>query len=161
MEHPMSRTKGTTALKDPSIAGHASGNGNGKVFDLASRYMAEEIDIPILDPIDSSPTGMVWTITSQFSKEARGASIKAATLRLNAKGEIEEDSKTAVSDTLLEQLIAVTRRWNAVANGESVPCTPENVRTVLTDDRTAWIRPQVQSAYLSLSRFFGNAKPSS
>jgi hypothetical protein len=129
-------------------------------FDLASRYMAEELDVPILDPVDGSPTGIVWTIASQFSKDARAASMRSTTIRLNAKGEVEAESKDELTDSILEQLIAVTRRWNIVVSGAPLACTPENARALLTEERTAWMRPQVQSAYLSLSRFFGSAKPS-
>lgn len=132
----------------------------GAAFDLATRYMAETLDVPIPDPLTGKPSGLVFTITSQYSKEARAAVMSATKLRVNEKGEVEADSAAELADTILDQLVAVTRSWNAVVNGEPLPCTPANVRALLTDERTAWIRPPVQSAYLSLSRFFGSAKPS-
>lgn len=139
----------------------ASGKVVGKVFDLSQRYMAETLDVAITDPTDGSETGMVWTIASQFSKEARAAAMSATKLKINEKGEVEAESTAGLSDTILDQLIAVTVRWSGfVVNGEAVPCTPENARALLTTEQTAWLRPQVQSAYLSLSRFFGSAKPS-
>jgi hypothetical protein len=125
------------------------------VFDLSSRYMAEQIDVPINDPVTGKPTGMTWTIASQFSKEAREAAVANATLALNAKGEVEATTDEA-RDGLLEQAIAATRGWNGfVVAGEPLAFSPENVRAILTDVRTAWIRSQVMAGYLSLSRFFG------
>lgn len=129
-----------------------------KVFDLSSRYMAETLDIPIVDPEDGSPTGMTWTVGSQFSKAARAAAMAATKLRLNLKGEVEADAVTDFDDTLLDQLVAVTLRWSGfTVQGVELPCTSENARALLTDERTAWMRPQVQSGYLSLSRFFTKA----
>lgn len=125
------------------------------VFDLSTRYMAETIDIPILDPKTDELTGMRWTIASQFSKEAREAAVANATLALNAKGEVEATTDEA-RDGLLEQVIAATRGWSGfVVAGEPLTFSPENVRAILTDVRTAWIRSQVMAGYLSLSRFFG------
>jgi len=142
---------------------HANGNGNGSAarapFDLTSRYMAETLTIDITDPADAALfTGMTWTIGSQFSKEARAAVLSATKLRLNAKGEIEADSALALADTILDQLVAVTMSWSGfVVAGVPLDCTPNNVRALLTDARTAWLRPQVQAGYLSLSRFFATA----
>lgn len=129
------------------------------MFDLSSRYMAETLDIPIMDPENPDvPTGMVWTVGSQFSKAARAAAMAATKLRLNAKGEVEADAVSDFDDTLLEQLVAVTVRWAGfTVNGVALACTPENARALLTDERTAWMRPQVQTGYLSLSRFFTKA----
>ena len=128
-------------------------------FEISSRYMAETVDVPIMDPEDSTTaTGMVWTIGSQHSKEAKQAMFAATKLTLNKKGEVEA-SAGVFDDTLLEQLVAVTRHWTgANVNGEPLACTPENARTLLTDSRTAWMRPQVQNAFLSLSGFFSTAK---
>lgn len=127
---------------------------SAQVFDLASRYMAEAITVPINDPKTDLPTGMTWTIASQFSKEARDAAIASAQLVINAKGEVEAAS-TESNDSLLEQIIAATRGWSGfVVAGQALVCTPGNVRAILTDVRTAWIRSQVQAAYLSLARFF-------
>ena len=52
---------------------HAHATQDAKMFDLSTRYMAESLDIPILDPETNEPTGMVWTVGSQFSKAARAA----------------------------------------------------------------------------------------
>jgi hypothetical protein len=137
---------------------HAHATQEAKVFDLSTRYMAESLDIPILDPETNEPTGMTWTVGSQFSKAARAAAMAATRLRLNAKGEVEADAVTDFDDTLLDQLVAVTLRWSGFkVEGAELPCTPENVRALLTDERTAWMRPQVQTGYLTLSRFFTKA----
>lgn len=159
----MTTTKARKASPVPTAAHSSHGNGNGQppVFDLSSRYMAETVDIDIVDPVDGkSPTGLVWTIGSQFSKEARAAAMTAQRIRITPNGEVEAESLGGLNDTILDQLVAVTAGWqNLTVNGEPLPCTPENARALLTDPRTAWIRPQVQAAYLSLSRFFDSAKP--
>lgn len=135
--------------------------GQAPVFDLSTRYMAETLDITILDPETNQPTGMVWTIASQFSKAARAAAVAATKLRLNEHGDVEADEIKDFDDTLLGQLVAVTLRWSGFrVAGVELRCTPENVRALLTDERTAWIRPQVQTGYLTLSRFFGKANAS-
>jgi hypothetical protein len=145
MEHTMARPKSPT--KSPSPSGP---------FDLSTRYMAEEVDVPIIDPVTKEPTGMTWTIASQFSKEARAAAMGGTRFVIDEKGNVKADGEEDDRDGFLEQIIAATRRWsNFVVSGEPLPCTPENARALLTDVRTAWIRPQVQTAYLSLSRFFG------
>lgn len=137
---------------------HSNATQAAQVFDLSTRYMAESLDIPILDPETNQPTGMIWTVGSQFSKSARAAAMAATRLRMNAKGEVEADAVTDFDDTLLDQLVAVTLRWSGfTVAGEALPCTPENARALLTDERTAWMRPQVQTGYLNLSRFFTTA----
>ena len=131
-----------------------------QAFDLSSRYMAETLDVPIMDTLvdPTQETGMVWTITSQFSKQARNAALAATKVRLDTKGNVVADAVADFDDSLIEQLVAVTLSWRGVTvNGEPLACTPENVRALLTDERTAWMRPQVQAAYLSLSRFFTKA----
>ena len=147
----MARTARTNLSLSPKSTG----------FDISSRYMAETVDVEIMDPEDATVhTGMVWTIGSQHSKEAKQAMFSATKLTLNKKGEVEA-SAGVFDDTLLEQLVAVSRGWTgANVNGEPLPHTPENVRSLLTDPRTAWMRPQVQNAFLSLSGFFSHAKAS-
>lgn len=148
-----------TTTDDSNGNGHANGNGAARAtFDLASRYMAETLTIDISDPADGTPTGMTWTIGSQFSKEARAAVLSATKLKLNAKGEVEAESTASLADSILDQLVAVTMTWSGfVIGGAPLECTPHNVRALLTEPRTAWLRPQVQAGYLSLSRFFANA----
>lgn len=131
---------------------------SGQPFDLASRYMAETVDVPIVDPQDGvTPTGMIWTIASQFSKKARAAALASTKLRLGAKGEVEA-AEIDFDDTMLEQLVASVVRWEGmIVHGVPLDCTPENVRALLIDPRTAWIRPQIQTGYLSIGRFFAKA----
>lgn len=129
-------------------------------FDLASRFAAPTAVVEVYDPADlgaKRDTGIRVEISSVYSDEARAA---AASLQ-NVEG---ADWNAA----LFEQSVAITRRWwdengpadAIVIDGEDVAATPENVRRVFTDPRTAWLQKQVQAAYLDLSRFFPKPKAS-
>ncbi len=129
-------------------------------FDLASRFAAETATITIYDPADlgaKRDTGLRVEISSIYSDEARAA---AAALQ-GAEG---ADWNT----TLFEQSVAVTRKWwdvngpadAIVIDGVEVRATPDAVRRVFSDPRTAWMQKQVQNGYLDLGRFFPKPKGS-
>lgn len=123
-------------------------------FDLASRFAAPTAVVSVYDPADPAAkldTGLRVEISSVYSDESRAA---VAAM---------QDTEGADWNTaLFEQTVAITRRWwdengpadAMVIDGEEVAATPENVRRVFTDPRTAWLQKQVQAAYLDLSRFF-------
>lgn len=128
-----------------------------KGFDLAQRVMRETATFELVDPIDGkTPIGLTWVIKSQFSTEARAASAAATRITFDAEGKPQVD--VTVSDSLLDQLCAVTVGWNITSGDVPVNCTPENVRAVLTNPESVWTRPQVQAKYLSLAGFFDSAK---
>jgi hypothetical protein len=138
----------------------AASGADGAPFDLATRYMAETVDVPILDPVTNMPTGMHITVGSMFSARARQAATQALKLRMVSD---PQDGPTVApaseeDDPLLAQLVAATVAWSGfVVGGVPIACTTTNVRALYVDPRTAWIRTQVQSAYLGLERFFDSA----
>ena len=124
--------------------------------DIADLQMSEEVTLDIVHPANPD-IHVDWTIGSQFSAAARKAAMAAAKLSVNATtGEVEA-GQIDFDDTLLDQLVAVSRAWSLTSGGAPFPCTAANVRAILTDEATAWMRPQVQTGYLSLTRFFTKA----
>ena len=128
------------------------------VFDVATRYAADTTDVVILDPVaigKQVDTGARITIRSVYSKEAREAAAAARARFSEGAAATEAD----VDASLLEQAIACTVSWRGfVVDGQPLACTPENVRALYTDPRTAWVGRQVVAAYLDLGRFFGTPK---
>lgn len=122
-------------------------------FDLADCQMSETAVVTITHPTNKALQAHV-TIRSVRSKAAKAA-MKARPIAIE-DGKVTMDD-AAFEDSLLEQTIAVTEAWDLRQNGEPLPCTPDNVRAVYTNERTAWIQGQVQSAYLDLARFFETA----
>jgi hypothetical protein len=106
----------------------------------------------------SQDTGVRVRIRSPHSKETRAAA--SAFRAAAAKGPSEnpaENVKTEVerlSQFSLEQIVAATIGWTGlVSEGKPVLCTPENVRALYTDERTQWIRDQVEVAFWDPGRF--------
>lgn len=137
-------------------------------FDLADRYAAPTADVTIVDPADLTAkidTGLRVRIRSMYSDEAKqAATSERAKLKL-------VDGKVDASDAqweanLFEQTVAIVEAWwdeNGAPDaiqvaGALLPCTPENVRQVFSDPRTAWLQKQVQAAYLDIGRFFPKPK---
>lgn len=139
-----------------------------KPFDLATRFAADTAVVTIHDPADLSAqrdTGLRVEISSLYSDAARQAA-QAAVAKLPDGADAAQVDFT---ESLFEQVVAVTKRWwdthgapdALLIAGELVPCTPEHVRRVYRDPRTAWLYTQVRTAYLDLGRFFPTPKASS
>lgn len=137
-------------------------------FDLSTRYAADRVTISILDPADittKTDTGLRVEICSLYSKEARDAAIGARTKLKLVDGKIDA-ADADFEMNLFEQTVAVVTRWwdengapdALLVDGVELPCTPENIRRLFSDPRTAWLQKQVQAAYLDLSRFFATPK---
>lgn len=127
-------------------------------FNVATRYAAETAVVSLMDPavLPGQPPvdlGGRITIQSLYSDAARDAIRKAQASITIVDGKVEMTDEAAVS-SLLEQTIAATVSWNLERDGTPIPCTPEEIRTLYTDPRTAWIQTQVRTAYLDLARFF-------
>jgi hypothetical protein len=158
MEHAMSKN----AAKIPAP--------KSPRFDLASRYAADSVDVVIYDPAalgEKVDTGMRVRIKSLYSKEARDAALGARSQLKLVDGEVDA-SDADFEKNLFEQTVAITESWwiegestDAIyVAGEWIACTPETVREVYSDPRTAWVQKQVQAAYLDVARFFGASKAS-
>ena len=135
------------------------------VFDLASRYAKDTVEVTIYDPVDLSAkldTGIRIGIKSIYSKEARTAA-QAARAKIQIVDDKVVSSEAELDEAFLEQTIGATVYWKAdddeysdslLIGGEKVPCTPDTVRQLYTNPQTAWIQRQVQAAYLNLAGFF-------
>lgn len=136
---------------------------SAKVFDLASRYAADTVEVAIVDPADLAAkldTGARITIRSLYSKEARDAALAARNTLKLVDGTVDA-TDADFEQHLFEQTVAVTVGWSGfVVDGETIPCTPATVRALYSDPRTAWVQKQVQAAYLDIGRFFGTRKAS-
>lgn len=138
-------------------------------FDLASRYAKDTVEVTIYDPVDVTAkidTGIRIGIKSIYSKEARSAA-QAARAKIQIVDDKVVSSEAELDEAFLEQTIGATAYWKAdddeyrdalLIEGESYPCTPENVRALYTNPQTAWIQRQVQAAYLNLAGFFETPK---
>jgi hypothetical protein len=123
-----------------------------KRFDLATRRMAEEITLTLVDPIDAKvELDAHITIRSPRSKEARAAAERKPLTLVDGKVEMTDDS---FADAMVEQCIAVTAGWDLEEDGAPLACTEDNVRRVYTDPATAWVQGQVQNRYWKVADFF-------
>lgn len=137
------------------------------VTDLADLFARETAVIEIFDPRVlgkvKRDTGLRVEVSSIYSRTAKdAAAIHTSKLTLLEDGAVDENDP-ALPDSVLEQVIACTRRWWAepdspdglIIAGETVPCTPEEVRRIYTDPRTEWFYHQVRDGYLRVANFFG------
>lgn len=149
---------------------HANGNGHGSLVDLADLFANETAVVSIYDPRDEylkpedrRDTGFRVEIAPLWSPEAREVAQKNRDRIRLVDGEVDADDQ-GFKDSLLEQLIVVTKRWWHIdapdqpitLHGEALECTPENKRAVYTNPRLeSTFFAQVRSGYLDRSRFFG------
>lgn len=130
------------------------------VFDIASRFMAPHIEVPIMDTLvdRTVDTGARITIKSSQSVAVRDA---ARAFRSTVQLDGTDMTPTQVDDLFLAQLVAATESWSGFTNGGvEVPCTPENVKALYSDPACTWIYAQVFSAFLDTTRFFDTPRTS-
>lgn len=143
--------------------------------DLGAFAMRQTAIVVLTDPRfpgEERDTGYRVEIESIYSNAAREA-ITGAVSRIkivkegNGNGTAKaEEVEHSFSETLPEQVIAVTKRWwkegestdTITLNGETMRATTENVRRVYEDPQFAWIQRKVQADYLSVAGFFGQQK---
>ena len=149
----MPRKARTQSLKIPAPAPKP-------VFDISSRFMAETIQVPIMDTLvdRKRDTGMRVVIRSSQSDQARdaGRAFRASIV-------IDGDGMTAtqIDDLFLAQLVAVTVSWSGFTSaGTEIECTPANVRALYGNPQAAWIYQQVFAAFMDTARFFATPRPS-
>lgn len=155
-----------------------------KVFDLSQRFVRDVVEVVIYDPAEPGEkidTGLRIGLRSVYSKEARAAAQSARSqIVLDEKGEVISSPAENV-DAILEQTIGATAYWFHAdlskpqrpdgtwareegyedvffIDGEKIPCTPETVRALYTDDKTRWIARPLQLAFLNIAGFFGKPK---
>lgn len=136
--------------------------------DLGALALRETSTVILYHPADYvTDTGYRVEIKSIYSDEAK-AVIQAQADKNEAEqpprveGE-PEPKDTSFTDSLPEQVIAVTVRWwkegestdTITLNGEVLRASPENVRRVYDDPQFRWIRNAVQAHYLGRANFFG------
>ena len=165
----MSRTATARKPTLESPNGTTNGTTNGvpaTTIDLADLFASETAVIEITDPRDvgkvKRDTGMRVEVSSVFTPEAKAAAVAHRDKLTLVDGKVDTHDPAFI-ENLLEQVIAVTRRWWAEPDspdglliaGETVPCAPEHVRRLYTDPRTEWFYHQVRDGYLEIARFFG------
>ena len=149
----------TSTKKAPPIADSS---------DLGALAMRQTAIVVFDDPRypgENRDTGYRVEIESLFSNAARDV-ITGANEPLKIVNDTVDAVERTFSDTLPEQVIAVTRRWwkegettdTITLNGETMKATPENVRRVYSNPEFAWMQRKVQAAYLNLAGFFGAPK---
>ena len=132
-------------------------------FDLTTRYAADSVEVPIMDPADLSAkidTGARIVIRSLYSKEARAAAVGARARLKLVDGKVDATDADFEAN-LFEQTIAVTVGWSGIEeHGVALLFSPEVCRRIYEDPRTQWVQKQVQAAYLDIGRFFPTSKAS-
>lgn len=142
--------------------------------DLSAFAMRQTAIVTLTDPRfpgEDRDTGFRVEIESIYSNTARevitGAVSQIKIVKGNSNGHAPEaEAERTFSDTLPEQVIAVTKRWwkegettdTITLHGETMRATPENVRKVYENPEFAWIQRKVQADYLSIAGFFGPPK---
>lgn len=143
----------------------ATDNGSS---DLGALAMRQTTIVTLYDPRfpgEERDTGYRVEIESIYSPAARDV-ITGVRTPLKIVGNDVDAKESSFSDSLPEQVIAVTRRWwkegestDAITlNGETMSATPENVRKVFENPEFAWMQRAVQAAYLNIAGFFGMPK---
>ena len=118
-----------------------------KKFDLAAKAEAGAV-MEVKDPVSDEPlindAGVPLTITlrGKDAPEVRKAAREYASQKLNKlakakKLEIREEDGIA-------ELVAATVTWTGfTADGQEIPCTPQNARQLYTSE--LWIREQADA----------------
>lgn len=114
------------------------------------------IDLIHPDP-EQNPTGVTITLASRDSDPVKAVMAKAMDKRLVAlrKGSHKPVNPAEFEAEAINTLSAAVLDWSGLTEGgEPLPCTPENVRALLTDN--AWIRRQLDEAMGNEALFFEN-----
>lgn len=105
------------------------------------------IEVPILNPGNAQPTGLVLKCISPHDASAAPARRALIDRSQRKGGATESDS--------LDFLCALVMSWewtgDATWNGEKPTCTPANVRKVLAEP---WVRVQLDEALGDTAAFF-------
>lgn len=136
--------------------------------DLGALAMRQTAIVKLTDPRfpgENRDTGYRVEIESLYSAAAHDV-ITGARAPLKIVDDKVDAAQTSFTDTLPEQVIAVTRRWwkegvstdTITLHGEEMQASPANVRKVYENPEFAWIQRQVQGAYLNLAGFFDTPK---
>lgn len=107
------------------------------------------------DP-EENPSGFWITLAGMDSPAVKAAQDKVTDKRLAAlrKGAQKPLTTAEVEAQALAVLTAAVVAWEGLTeDGEDVPCTPENVRALLTEH--TWVRRQVDEALGNDALFFG------
>lgn len=178
----MPRTK---AVKEVTAYSPNGSNGTKpKVFDLSQRFARAAVEVVIYDPAEPGEkvdTGIRIGIKSAYSKEARDAATAARSkIVLDDNGNVVSTPAENL-DSIAEQTIGATVYWFhadlskprrpdgtwereegfedvLLVGSERIPCTPDTVRKLYTDERSAWIARPVQLAFVNVAGFFGPPK---
>jgi hypothetical protein len=127
-------------------------------FEVTEYYAAETAEVVLRHPVTGADTSGRITVRSMHARVARTATRAMQAKLVDGKTELSTEDWL---DSLFEQTVAATVSWNITVHGEPLPCTPETVRAMYSDPKTAWMQPQVQAVYIEIGHFFGSAKPSS
>lgn len=128
-------------------------NSIGKVQDTATIEIRNpETGKPIAGPADKP---MSVTLYGPFSSTYK------MTMRAQQRARMESGAgEMTLEDVEAEQtelLIACITDWNVALDGdEPLPCTPENIRAVLTE--FPWVTLQLLNAHGSIARFLDKPK---
>jgi hypothetical protein len=108
------------------------------------------------DP-EQNPTGITVTLSSRDSEAVKAVMAKAMDKRLAQlrKGGHKPLNQSELEQEAIGALVAAVEGWDGLTeDGKPLPCTPENVRALLTDH--AWVRRQLDEAMGNEALFFGN-----
>lgn len=123
-------------------------------------------EVPIVHPETGRPVGLVFVIQSMMSSKVEAQNRRNLDERLKSrKGTV---TAAQIDQQAISLLVAAVSDWRwelddtgqqADWGGSQLPCTPENVRTVLADPDAVWIRRQVDEAVSDDASFFRTEVP--
>ena len=142
----------------PRTKSKATPESTPAAFDLNDLAMAESIRLDLTAPHSTAPTGFWVEVYSPRTEPVQSVDERHPLKFKDGKLDITED---AFRERSMARLVAATKAWNLVLNGEPVPCTPEKIREIYTSPRFGWIGDQVGTTLADTTRFFPTARTSS
>jgi hypothetical protein len=115
----------------------------------------EGAELTIRDPLRALTD---WVITCRGKdSDAYRKRMEAGRKRLsNKKGTPDYDQ---ISATATDSLAACVIGWRGITvNGAEWPCTPENIREVLTNPEYAWVAEQIDEFIADRANFYKGAE---
>lgn len=126
-------------------------------MDLQKLKPVNTTEVELIHPA-SGPTGITITVASKDSPQVRevGHAIRDKRLAIASRRGVSTAPKVEdIESESLSILVAAVLGWKGLEqDGNPFECTPENVKTLLTD--CPWIRRQVDEAMGDETRFFGD-----
>ena len=120
------------------------------MFDLNTLIAKETAVVAVRHPLKKEPTGMTLTIAGPAADAYQRERRRTAKARFDAGAVTIE----GIEGAALDLLVACVTAWSGFQiNGEELPCTPENVRKVLSIPGLYWLKDFIDTEVANLGNF--------